>query len=147
LSPSLGLILAIDDRMENFSGSISYMSQTLSTQRTLNVSVQIVTNRGLIKKIFRVTGFFQVIRRKETTRFLPQHPLETIQFTVKVGDILSAETLEHLPDTRHKPPLPSPKTIFKSKLPPLSYLTACLPARLTNLLDYYLHGAESFLRS
>jgi hypothetical protein len=107
LSPSLGLILAIDNRRENFTGSISYMSVTLSTQRLINVSGQIVTNRGLIKKIFRMTGFFQVVRRKETTRFLPQRSLEPIQFTVKVGEILSAESLEHLPDTRHNtPPLP-----------------------------------------
>ena len=45
-SPATTSILAIDNRRENFTGSISYMSLTLSTQRLLNVSGQIVTNRG-----------------------------------------------------------------------------------------------------
>jgi hypothetical protein len=43
-------ILAIDNRRENFTGRISYMSLTLSTQRLLNVSGQIVTNMRSIKK-------------------------------------------------------------------------------------------------
>jgi len=46
-SPETTPILAIENRRENFTGSISYMSLTLSTQRLLNVSGQIVTNRGL----------------------------------------------------------------------------------------------------
>jgi hypothetical protein len=83
--------------------------------------------------IFRMTGFFQVdvlvIRRKEMKRFLPQH--QTIQLTLKVGEILTSETLEHLPSTRHNTP-PPPKANFKSKLPPLSYLTAYMPVCLTN---------------
>jgi hypothetical protein len=41
----------IDNRRENFTGRISYMSLPLSTQRLLNVSGQIVTNRRLNKKI------------------------------------------------------------------------------------------------
>jgi len=49
-SPATRPILAIDNRRENFNGSISYMSLTLSTQRLLNVSGQIVRNRGLINK-------------------------------------------------------------------------------------------------
>jgi len=36
---------------ENFTGSISYMPLTLSTQRLLNVSGQIVTNKEFKKKI------------------------------------------------------------------------------------------------
>jgi len=47
-SPETTSTLAIENRRENFSGSISYMSLTLSTQRLLNVSGQIVTNRGEI---------------------------------------------------------------------------------------------------
>jgi adhesin HecA-like repeat protein len=46
-SPETTPILAIENRRENFTGSISYMSLTLSTQRLLNVSGQIVTNTGL----------------------------------------------------------------------------------------------------
>jgi len=54
-----------------------------------------------------MTGFFQVdalvIPKKDMKRFLPQH--RTIQFTLEVGEILSFETLKHLPNTR---PTPSP---------------------------------------
>jgi len=46
-SPVTTSILAIDNRRENFTGRVSYMSLTLSTQRLLNVSGQIVTTRGL----------------------------------------------------------------------------------------------------
>jgi hypothetical protein len=49
-SPETTSILAIDNRRENFTGSISYKSLTLSTQRLVNVSGQFVTNRALIKK-------------------------------------------------------------------------------------------------
>jgi hypothetical protein len=48
--PQRESLLAIENRRENFTGSISYMSVTLLTQKLLNVSGQIVTNRGLNKK-------------------------------------------------------------------------------------------------
>ena len=55
-------IPAIENRRENFTGSISYMSLTLSTQRLLNVSGQILTNKGfkLKKKLNRPGGVSSV---------------------------------------------------------------------------------------
>jgi len=48
--PGTTSILAIENRMEIFTGCISCMPLTLSTQKLLNVSGQIVTNKGFIKK-------------------------------------------------------------------------------------------------
>jgi hypothetical protein len=46
-SPETTPFLPIENRRENFTGRILFMSLTLSIQRLLNVSGQIVTNRGL----------------------------------------------------------------------------------------------------
>jgi len=53
ISPETTSILAIENRRENFTGSLSYMPQALSTQMLLNVSGQIVTKKkfGFIYKI------------------------------------------------------------------------------------------------
>ena len=48
--PETTSLLVTENRRENFTGSISYMSLTLLTQRLLNVLGQIATNRGLNKK-------------------------------------------------------------------------------------------------
>jgi hypothetical protein len=50
-SPERASILAIGISWENITGSFSYMPLTLLTKRLLNVSGQIVTTRGLNKKI------------------------------------------------------------------------------------------------
>jgi hypothetical protein len=56
-SPETTSTLAIENGRENFTGIISYMSLTLSTQMLLNVSGQIVTNRGEIKKKIQLNMF------------------------------------------------------------------------------------------
>jgi hypothetical protein len=60
-SPETTSILAIDDRRENFTGLISYRSLTLSTQRLLNVSGQIVPNKKKKKKIVLVYVLFLIL--------------------------------------------------------------------------------------